>query len=39
MTYRLYIFVGNLPKFFNFLEIMTKRYLVEFKIHRKKGVL
>ena len=34
VTYRFY-FVGNLPKFFNLLESMTKSYLVEFKIHRK----
>ena len=31
-----YFFVGNLPKFFNLLESMTKSYVpVEFKIHRK----
>ena len=35
VTYRFYFFVGNLPKFFNLLESMTKSYLVEFKIHRK----
>ena len=36
VTYRFsYFFVGNLPKFFNLLESMTKRFLVEFKIHRK----
>ena len=35
VTYRFYFFVGNLRKFFNLLESMTKRYLVEFKIHRK----
>ena len=35
MTYRFYFFAGNLPKFFNLLESMTKIYLVEFKIHRK----
>ena len=29
------VFAGNLPKFFNLLESMTKSYLVEFKIHRK----
>ena len=33
VTYRFY-FVGNLPKFFNLLESMTKRYLVEFNIRR-----
>ena len=33
VTYRFYFFVGNLPKFFNLLESMTKSYLVEFKIH------
>ena len=35
VTYRFYFFVGNLPKFFNLVESMTKSYLVEFKIHRK----
>ena len=35
VTYRFYFFVGNLPKFFNLLESMTKIYLVEFKIYRK----
>ena len=35
VTYRFYFFVGNLPKYFNLLESMTKRYLVEFEIHRK----
>ena len=35
VTYRFYFFVGNLPKFFNLLESMTKSYLVEFKIHQK----
>ena len=35
VTYRFYLFVGNLPKFFNLLESMTKSYLVVFKIHRK----
>ena len=35
VTYRFYFFVGNLPKFFNLLESMTKRFLVEFKIHQK----
>ena len=35
VTFRFYFFVGNLPKFFNLLESTTKRYLVEFKIHRK----
>ena len=35
VTYRFYFFVGNVPKFFNLLESMTKSYLVEFKIHRK----
>ena len=35
VTYRFYFFFGNLPKFFNLLESMTKIYLVEFKIHRK----
>ena len=35
VTYRFYFFVGNLPKFFNLLESMTKSFLVEFKIHRK----
>ena len=35
VTYRFYFFVGNLLKFFNLLESMTKSYLVEFKIHRK----
>ena len=35
VTYRFYFFVGNLPKFFNVLESMTKNYLVEFKIYRK----
>ena len=34
VTYRFYFFVGNLPKFFNLLESMTKIYLVEFKIYR-----
>ena len=34
-SYRFYFFVGNLPKFFNLLESMTKIYLVEFKIYRK----
>ena len=33
VTCRFYFFVGNLPKFFTLLENMTKRYLVEFKIH------
>ena len=35
VTYRFYFFVGNLFKFFNLLESMTKSYLVEFKIQRK----
>ena len=35
VTYRSYVFVGNLPKFFNLLESMTKSYLEEFKIHGK----
>ena len=35
VTYRFYFFVGNLLKFFNLLESMTKSYLVEFKVHRK----
>ena len=35
VTYRFYLFVGKLPKFFNLLDSMRKRYLVEFKIHRK----
>ena len=35
VTYRFYFFVGNVPKFFNLLESMTKSYLVDFKIHRK----
>ena len=35
VTNRFYFFVGNVPKFFNLLESMTKSYLVEFKIHRK----
>ena len=35
VTYRFYFFVGNLPKFFNLLESMTKIYLGEFKIYRK----
>ena len=35
LHYRFYFFVGNLPKFFNLLESMTKSYLVEFKIHQK----
>ena len=29
VTYCFYFFVGNLPKFFNLLESMTKSYLVE----------
>ena len=33
MTYRFYFFAGNLLKFFNLLESMTKSYLAEFKIH------
>ena len=35
VIYRFYFFAGNLPKFFNLLESMTKSYLVEFKIYRK----
>ena len=35
MTYPFYFFVGNLPKYFNLLESITKSYLVEFEIHRK----
>ena len=31
VTYHFYFFVGNLPKYFNLLESMTKSYLVEFK--------
>ena len=34
VTYHFYFFVGNLPKFFNLLESMTKIYLVEFKIEK-----
>ena len=34
VTYRFYFFVGNLPKFLNLLESMTKIYLVEFKIQK-----
>ena len=35
VNYSFYFIVGNLPKFFNLLESMTKSYLVEFKIHPK----
>ena len=35
VTYRFYFFVGNLLKFFNLLESMTKSYVVEFKMQRK----
>ena len=35
VTYRFYFFFGNLLKYFNLLENMTKNYLVEFKINRK----
>ena len=35
VSYHLYFFVGNLPKFFNLLESMTKSYVIEFKIQRK----
>ena len=37
LTYHFYFFVGNLPKLFNFLESMTKSYLVELTIHWKKA--
>ena len=44
VTYRFYFFVGNLPKFFNFLKniiiTVTKSYVVEFyfleKLYDKK---
>ena len=39
VTYRFCFFVGNLPKFFNLLESMTKRYLVEFTIHDKQRII
>ena len=32
VTYRFYFFGGNIPKFFNLLESMTKSYLEEFKM-------
>ena len=35
VTYRFYFFVGNLPKFFNLLESVTKSYLVEFRYIQK----
>ena len=37
MTYDVYLFVGKLPKFFNFSDSMTKSYLEDFKIQRKKA--
>ena len=37
MTYDVYLFVGKLPKFFNFSDSMTKSYLADFKIKRKKA--
>ena len=37
MTYDVYLFVGKLPKFFNFADSMTKSYLADFKIQRKKA--
>ena len=37
MTYRFNFFVGNPPEFFNFSESMTKSYLIELKIHRKRA--
>ena len=37
MTYHVYFFVGKLPKFFNFLDSMTKSYPADFKIQRKKA--
>ena len=37
VTYRFHFFVGNLPKFFNLLENMTKSYLVEFKIEKRQN--
>ena len=40
VTYRFYFLVGNLPKFVNLLESMTKIYLVEFNIcTSKNGIL
>ena len=35
-SYRFYFFVGNLPKFFNLLESMTKSYLEEFNFNIEK---
>ena len=37
VTYRFYFFVGNLPKFFNLLESMTKIYLVESELVEGNG--
>ena len=37
MTYDVYLFVRKLPKFFNFSDSMTKSYLEDFKIQRKKA--
>ena len=35
--HHVYLFVGKLPKFFNFSDSMTKSYLADFKIQRKKA--
>ena len=37
MTYDVCLFVGKLPKFFNFSDSMTKSYLADFKIQRKEA--
>ena len=37
MTYHVNFFDGKLAKFFNFLDSMTKSYLTDFKMQRKKA--
>ena len=37
MIYHVYFFVGKRPKFFNFLDSMTKSNLADFKMQRKKA--
>lgn len=36
VTYHFYFLVGKLSKFFKFKDSMTKSYLADFKIQRKK---
>ena len=39
VKYRFYFFMGNLPKFFNLLESMTKSYLVDLRYIEKWHII